>query len=295
MALSTNRITYGIHSLCPFSRVDNLPFGILKVLGGGSISLSSEFEDLFGGSNKFAWASEAKTITSEFTATVKSMPDFLFELYLGATVTTTAADALGTVTSALANVLGTSVLSATVGIASATIEAGSEADLKAGIYVVKAVSPTTVDVYCLTDIDFSEGTDLTYVDDSLKITATPLTIADTSAVVSIPDIGIELTSGSGTIAMTSLDTAMFSVAKAHNGISEISIGSSATTFPEHGLVLLSQKRSNGDLFEIECHKAVGAGFPIALEETVFAIPELTIKLLYDEEKNEVFKIRAMKG
>ena len=65
MGLSTNRIVYGIHSIAPYSRTDYTPYGILKVLGGGSMTLSAEFEDLFGGSNRYAWASEPKTISSE--------------------------------------------------------------------------------------------------------------------------------------------------------------------------------------------------------------------------------------
>jgi hypothetical protein len=78
MGLSENRIVYGIHNIVPYNRTTGLPYGTLKVVGGGTISLSAEYEDLFGGSNKYAWASELKTITAEFTATVKSMPDFQF-------------------------------------------------------------------------------------------------------------------------------------------------------------------------------------------------------------------------
>ena len=293
MGLSENRIVYGIHSICPYRRSDGLPYGILKVLGGGTLALSAEYEDLFGGSNKFAWASEAKTLTSEFTATVKSMPDFLFELFLGASVTTTAASATGTVGS-LTNVKGSSVQDATTGIASVSAKAGSEADLKDGTYVVKAVSSTTVDVYCYTDISFNNGTSTEYVDDALKITETPLTIT-TGVAVEIPDYGLELTGGSGTIGMTTDDTANFEVAAAHNGISDIVFGASATTFPSHGQLCLAQKRSNGDIFEIEIYNAVGAGFPITLEETVFSIPELTIKLQYDSAKDAVAKIRAIAG
>lgn len=294
MGLSNDRIIYGIHSLCPYSRTDYTPYGILKVLGGGSLSLSSEFEDLFGGSNKFAWASEPKTISSEFTATVKSMPDFLFELYLGATVATTAASATGTV-GAIANKKGTSVVDATTGIASVAATGSDEGDLKSGIYVVIATSASDVNLYCLTDIDFASGTDVEYQDDDLTLLATDITIPDSGATVEAGDFGLEFTGGSGTVAMTIGDTAFFSVAKAHGGISEITIGKSTTTFPEHGLVLLSQKRSDGSLFEIEVYKALAAGFPISLEETVFAIPELTIKLLYDSAQNAVAKIRAIAG
>lgn len=293
MSLSNDFIAYGIHSLVPYRRADKLPYGIFKILGGGTISLSAEFEDLFGGSNKYAWASEAKTISAEFTATVKSMPDFLFEVFLGAEVTTTAASATGTA-SALENKKGVSVLDASTGIASVGVKSGSEADLKAGVYVVKAVTPTTVDVYCLTDIEFSNGTDLSYVNDALKITSAPLTIT-ASTPVTIPDTGLELTGGSGTIGMTANDTAVFKAAAAHGGISEIVIGKSAATFPEHGQVALAAKRSNGDMLEIDIHKAVGAGFPVALEETVFSIPELTVKLLYDNQLNRIATFRKILG
>jgi hypothetical protein len=292
MPLSENRIVYGIHSLCPYSRVDGLPYGILKVLGGGALNLTAESEDLFAGSNKFSWASEAKTISSEFSLTVKSMPDFLFELFLGAEVTKTAAAASGTV-STLTNKSGT-LVSATVGVASVGLRSGSTADVKSGIYLVRATTATTVDVYALTDIDFARGVDLSFIDDTLKITTAPLSIT-TAAVVAVPNLGVELTGGSGTIAMTVGATAVFSLAAPHGGMSEITLGKQSTVFPEHGAVCLSQKRSNGDLFEIEIYKQVGQGFPIALEETVFAIPELTCKVLYDAAKDKLATIRAIRG
>ena len=294
MALSDNRIVYGIHSICPYSRTDYLPYGILKVLGGGTLSLSAEYEELFGGSNKFSWATEAKTITSEFTASVKSMPDFLFSLFLGASVSTTAASATGTCGS-IANGKGSSCFDAATGIASAGLKSGSTADLKAGHYIVDVVSSTTVDVYVTSDIEFLNGTDISYQDDLLKITASPLTIT-TGAATEIPNTGIELTGGSGTIDLGTVgNTAYFEVAAAHGGISDITIGQSASTFVEHGQICLAQKRANGDLFEIEIYKAVAAGFPIALEETVFSVPELTVKLQYDSAKDAVAKIRAIKA
>lgn len=295
MAFGYNRINYGIHSIAPFRISDGLPYGILKVLGGGTMTLASEFEELFGGSNKFAWAVEAKTISAEWTASVKSMPDFLFELFLGATVSTTAASATGTV-STLENVKGTSAFKATTGIASVGIKSGSEADLKDGVYIVKAVSATTVDVYALTDIEFKKlgGSALSYLDESLKITSAALTITASTA-VTIPSLGIELTGGSGTIAMVVGDTCRFHVNSAHAGVSEISIGSSATIFPEHRQLCLGQKRANGDVFEMELYRVVGSGMPIPFEEQTFAIPELSMKLVIDSEKDEVAKIRAKRG
>lgn len=296
MSFGYNRINYGIHSICPFRISDGLPYGILKVLGGGTMTLSSEFEELFGGSNKFAWAVESKTISSEWTATVKSMPDFMFELFLGASVVNTAASATGTVGD-LSNVLNASVFEATTGIASLAVKASSEADLKDGVYIIKAVSATTVDIYALTDIEFKKlgaANDLSYLNEELKINDTPLTIVAATA-TEIVGLGVELTGGSGTIGMTIGDTARFSVSSAHAGLSEISIGSGSTIFPEHRQLCLGQKRANGDTFEMELFRVVGSGMPIPFEEQTFAIPELAMKLVQDPCEDKVAVIRAKRG
>lgn len=291
-----NRINYGIHSICPFRISDGLPYGILKVLGGGTLTLSSEIEELFGGSNKFAWAVEAKTISAEWTASVKSFPDFMFELFLGATVTTTSASATGTV-GALSNVKGTSVLSATTGIASVNAISGSEEDLKDGVYIVKAVSATTVDVYYLTDIEAnrSGATNTLTLTEDQKVNASPLTITTASATTNVTDIGVQFVGGSGTIGMTENDTARFNVRSGHAGFSTIDIGQGSTVFPEHRQLCLSQKRANGDTFELELYRVVGSGMPIPMEEQTFAIPELSMRLVQDTTEDKVATIRAKRG
>lgn len=296
MSFGYNRVNYGIHSICPFRISDGLPYGILKVLGGGTMTLSSEFEELFGGSNKFSWAVEAKTISSDWTATVKSMPDFMFELFLGATVEKTAASATGTVGD-LSNVLNATVFEAATGIASVAAKAGSEVDLKDGLYMIKAVSATTIDVYALTDLEFKKlgaANTLSYIDEDLKINDVPLAIVG-GAATEIVGLGVELTGGSGTVGMTIGDTARFSVSSAHSGLSEISIGSSSTTFPEHRQLCLGQKRANGDTFEMELFRVVGSGMPIPFEEQTFGIPELAMKLVQDPCEDKVAVIRAKRG
>lgn len=296
MPFGYNRINYGIHSICPFRISDGLPYGIFKVLGGGTMTLSSEFEDLFGGSNKFAWAVEAKTISAEWTATVKSMPDFMFELFLGASVTTTAASSAGTVAN-FANILNATVLDATTGIATVTAKSGGTADLKDGVYIIRAVSPTTVDIYGLTDIEFKKlgaSNEAVFQDEELKINATPIAIV-MSAAAEIVGLGVEMTGGSGTIGMTVDDTARFEIKSAHNGVSEINIGSASTIFPEHKQLCLSQKRSNGDTFEIELYRVVGSGMPVPLEEQTFAIPELAMKLIQDSVEDKVATIRSKRA
>lgn len=287
-----NRIIYGIHSICPFSIADGTPYGIMKVIGGGTLSLSAEFEELFGGSSKIAWAVEAKTISTEWTATVKMANDFMFELFLGAKVVKTAASATGTVKAA--NVKGAMLAPATVISASATV--GQSANLKSGVYIIKAVTSTSVDVYALTDIEFRKvgsTADASYVDDTLKINSAPIVLADDAA-TTIPELGIELLTAED-FALTVGDTIRVEVSAPHNGVSEIEIGSASTVFPEHRQLCLAQKRSNGDLFEIEMYRVVGSGMPIPLTEQEFSIPEMSMRLVYDSEKDAVAKIRAQRG
>jgi hypothetical protein len=267
------------------------PFGILKVLAGGQINLAAEYEELFGGSQFFPWAIEPKNISPDFSATVKQMEDFMFELYLAATVTTTAASATGTV-STVANQLGTSCVSATVGIASVTLKANQEADMKDGHLVFVVASATTVDVYYSSDLEFKRGNDLSFLDDLLLVEA-GITVPDSGGTVDIANTGLEITGGSGTVNMANTgDTAECIVFSPHGGLSEILIGASGATFPEHNLVCVAGKRSQGDTFEMEIYRALGSGFPISLTEMTFAIPDLTVKLIYDSAEDGIATIRA---
>jgi hypothetical protein len=289
MSLADPRIIYGVHSISPYSRADKTPYGILKVIGSASLALTSDLEQLYAGSNKFAWAAENKTVTTELTAKVKAYPGFLFSLFLGATVTDAAADTAGTV-STLTNFKGTSLKSATTGIASITVKAAQKANLKFGKYVLKVLSATTVGVYLLSDIDIARGTQAVYADDSLLLTLSTVTIAS-AAGTDIDSLGLTLTGGSGTIAMVVGDTASFEVLPPSTKSSQIVVGKSTDSFPNFGALILAQKRATGEMFEIEAHNCVGGGLPIALEENAFSQPELKMTCLYDSALDRVFTIR----
>ena len=289
MSLANPRIIYGVHSISPYSRTDKLPYGILKVVGSANLALSSDLEQLFAGSNKYAWAAENKTVATELTAKVKAYPGFLFSLFLGATVTDASADTAGTV-STLTNFLGTSLMSATTGIASVSVLTASKANLKFGKYVAKVLTSTTIGIYLLSDIDIARGTDAVYTDDTLQLTLSTITIA-TGADADIASLGLKFTGGSGTIGMTIGDTATFDVLPPSSKSSSIVVGKSTDTFPAFGALLLSQKRSTGEMFEIDAHNCVGGGLPINMEENAFSQPELKMTCLYDSALDRVFTIR----
>lgn len=289
MSLSDPRIVYGIHSISPYNRTTKLPYGILKVIGSANLALNSDLEQLYAGSNKFAWAAENKTVSAELTAKVKAYPGFLFSLFLGATVTDVGVDSAGTV-SALTNQNGSSLMSATTGIASIAVKAAQKANLKFGKYVLKVLTSTTVGLYLVSDIDITRGTDVVYTDDNLLVTLTIAAITS-GGTIAMDNVGLELTGGSGTIGMTVGDTASFEVLPPSTKSSSIVVGQSTDTFPAFGALLLSQKRATGEMFEIDAHNCVGGGLPINMEENAFSQPELKMACLYDSSLNRVFTIR----
>ncbi len=289
MALSQPRALFGIHSVSPYSRTDGLFYGTLKVLGGSSLSLSGELVELMGGSSKYAWAIEDAKIDAEMSLKIREYPDFVFELFLGKAPTSNSAEASGNA-SAVANKKGTSVMSATTGITS-SLTVGTAADLKFGKYVIKAASATTVDVYFSSDADLARGSNGTYQNDGLKITASALTVT-ASTPTAIPNFGLSINGGSGTIGMTSGDTATFEVRPVNSKSMTVTIGSSSdSVFPEFGAIVMGQKRGSGEMIEIDALRVKGVGLPLGFEENAFSESEIKAKCFYDAEQDALLKIR----
>ena len=292
-ALSTPRPIFGITSVMAYNRSSYIPYGVVRVTGGGDINLTANRVDLFGGSNKFPWASEATTIDSEFSFTVREFPDFLIELFLGTTASTTAAEASGGVT-ALTNLVGSGVFHATTGIASAAIT--TTADAKYGRYVILVTDAANdlVDIYFQSIVDQNRGADLTFQDDTLLATASDLTIPGSSGTVAIPNTGVTLTGGSGTIDLgDDNDVAYFDVRPPHSGQSIMKVGASGTTFTDFGARMTAAKTSANEIFEIHAWKCNGAGMPLSLTENEYAEAELSLKMLYDSTQDGVFEIIAI--
>lgn len=289
MSLSEPRVFFGVHSVAPYSRSTGLPFGIAKVLASSSLAVSGELVKLNGGSNKWPWAIEDGLLTAEISLNFREYPDFAFELFLGKAPTVNAAEASGSAT-ALTNKNGVSTVDATTGIATVGVKAGSEADLKFTSFIVKVVSPTTVDVYATSDLDFARGADKEFENDALKITASPLTIV-ASTPVEVPGYGVELTGGSGAIAMVADDTAEFSVRPPNTKSTDVVIGATTDFRPEFGMIAMAAQRSDGSMVEFDMYRCKAVGLPIGLNENAFSEAEVTAEAFYDSVKNAVFKMR----
>lgn len=285
MALSSPRILFGVHQFTPYRRSTGDFYGTVRVLASSSLALSGELIQLNGGSNRYPWDIQDGNISAEISLTVKEYPDFLFELFLGKAPTTDTSGTSGAVTT-LAEVRGDLV--STVGLASVTVT--TAADLKFGKYIVKAVSATTVDVFASTDVDFRRGDDMEFVNDALKITVTPLTIV-TDTPVAVPDFGISLTGGSGTIGMTTGDTAEFYVQPVYNSRTEVTIGATSDVFPEFGAIMIGEQKGSGEMVDIEAYRVKAIGLPLGFQEKAFSESEVTAQCFYDSVKNAVLKVR----
>lgn len=288
------RNLFGIHSILLYRLSDGKPYGpALKVLSSGGIDLPADFEDLTGGSEKFVLASEPKTITPEMKITTKDYADYLYEIFMGATVTQNVAELTGNV-SGLANFKGTSVFDPTTGIASVAAKAGSEANLKFGRVLIIQKSATTINFVYSSDINLNEGDDVSIQNDEGELLAADVTVPGVGATVDVLELGLTITGGSGAIAFATGDTAEFEVRRINEGSTIIDIGDSNTAFPEFGAYIYAQKRGSGEMFEIQCYRCIGAGMPHNFEEKVFAQAELTVKVLKDFAKDRVMRIRAIK-
>lgn len=293
MPLSQPKSIFGIHSLTAYNIDTRLPLGTAKVLGGVEISSEGELIPLNGGSSKYPWKVERGLITAEITMTLREYPDFLFETLLGKAVTNNSAESGGSVTT-LANANGMSVVDASTGIASVGVKSGSEADVKFGGYVVKAVTATTVDVYAYSDIDFAQGADTSFENDLLKITATPLTIT-TGAAVEVPNYGVELTGGSGTIGMTADDTATFTARPINSESRTVTVGSSTEVFNDFGLIIAGQRAGDKEMTLVDCFRVASAGMPINFTENAFSEAQVTMQLYRDAVRNGIMEFSSVKS
>lgn len=274
--MPTNKdIVFGVHSVAILDRSNGYrPYtdGVLEVVGKVNMNFSVENINLMGGSNPFPFAVESGAASAEIAMTVRQMNRGMMTAMANA-VTTAISTATGTV-GAAKNTKGTSIVAAT-GITTPSVLTGSEADLKTGVYIIRAMSATTVNVYGTTNIDFvSNGTDVDFQDSDMKLIASNLTVT-TGGDVTVTGFGMKLTGGAGTIAFTTDDCAIFEVVASHTGIKQYSVGTVGSSQPYVGLYFIGQKQADGSNFTVFVPKVKFSGLPLNFTEKAFSEFELT--------------------
>ena len=302
MVAVSKDILFGVHSVAVLDRSNGyLPYtdGLFEIVGNVNANFSYEQVNLMGGSNPFPFATESGAASSEITLTVRQMNQGLLEAASSAlTNVITASTTSGTIGTAV-NTKGTSCISATTGVASVTGLSGSEANLKNGLYMIKVMSATTVNIYAATNIDNLVGTDVEFQDTNFKLLASNLTITASTA-TNVASLGIKLTGGSGTIGMTTNDVAIFEVAPAHQGIKEYSVGLSGNTPPYVGLYFVTGKQADGTVGTFFFPKVKLNGVPVNIEEKQFANFEISGTAIrttdpFNTAQEIVYRAKYVKG
>jgi hypothetical protein len=286
MALSQPRSAFGIDSIAFYNRTSGEFYGApLRVLAGSELNFTGEVIDLVGGSSKFPWGSSEGAITAEVNMTIREYPDYLFNLFLGATATTTALTT-GSVSVGV-NKKGTSIINGTNGISSVIATVGDTADLKTGKYVIKATGAAAADVYVSSTIDVAASL---ITNDLMKIFS--IDVSSTSAV----NAAFGLTFNKiGTPAFVTDDTAEFEVINASAASeSVVTVGASGASFPEFGCLIYAQKQGSAEIFEIDLFKVKAVGMPIVLKEKAYSEYSITGKASYDATKDGVYRLRMIK-
>jgi len=248
----------------------------LVILGEVKSELSQELIDNYGGSNPFPWASAPGKADGSLSITVKQYDVNILKYFApfiaSALTENTSGDAAGATVN-LANVTGTSVFNATTGIASVAPTATLSPVF--GDYILKAVSATTIDVYLDNQLD-----GVSYINDALKINATPITIPGTGGTVTIPSTNITLTGGSGAVAMTIGDMARFNARPINSYNYEFLIAKTGSAFREFGIKIFAEKIGSGYRV-LHLPRVIANGVPINFPEKEWSTFDATLKILFD--------------
>ena len=217
----------------------------------------------------------------ELSLTFREYPDFVYQVFLGAPAVTNAAEAGGSASSP-ENKSG-ALIEATTGIADISVEAGAEADLKTTKYIVKAVGAATIDVFSAHSAAF--------LSDDLKI-ASAILVPDAGGTVSIPGTGLEITGGSGTVALSVGDTAAVETKAINSSSYDVTVGATADSVPDFGAIVVSAK-DGGALTELDLYRCRAGGLPISLNENAYSEASVTAECYYDSVRDGVFSMRRV--
>jgi hypothetical protein len=278
MAIVETNKRFGVHSMMLHDISNGFrPYqnSFIKILNNFNINSTTEMISLNGGSRKDAWAAEDGLRTNEISLSVSQFEPAMFQQFAGAVMTQISASATGSIVNALINTKGTSMVDATTGFASVGVKSSDEADLKTGNYFVVATGAATFNLYIDTDLQFNRGTDVNFQDQTYKLLASDLTLPGSDGTVDASDYGLEFTGGSGTIALTEGDVAMFTVSPPHSGINKYSVGEIGEGSNYVGVTCWSEVQSDGSVDGIILPKVKFSGLPLNFTAKEFATADIT--------------------
>jgi hypothetical protein len=277
---------FGISSIALYNRKTMLPVALMEIVGAASFGFTPEYADLKGGSQFFPYDSAISDIKTDISITAREYSPETEKEFLGGVSTILAAETEGSI-SEFGNAKGTSIKNATEGIASiSVIPTTGAANLKTGLYTIKAVDADTIDIYEHQIIDNIRGSEITPDENACVIKNIDVS-GSTTAVASL---GIQLVKGSGTLSFEPGDTASFFVRKPNSSSSIVEFGQSSPSFKEYGLLCYGQLQGEGSISMVQIYRALLGGMPIDFKEKAWSEWQGTVKALYDSSKGAVGRI-----
>lgn len=285
MPLSNPVGMYGIQQATIIDRTTKAMFAML-VLGDFDNQNNEPLVPLYGGGSPYPWDVASGHADAKLKMNVKQY-DLNALKYLGGSISTSftensSGEASG-YASGLTNEVGTSISNATTGVASIGIQSGQNPVF--GNYLLKAASATTVDVYLDNQLD-----GVSYVDDTLKITSSPLTVPGTGGNVNIPNTGLKIVGGSGTVAFTTADIASFSARPQNAYNYEYQGGVPGVSKPEFMLRIFTEKLGGNKYRYIEYPRVKANGVSFKNKEKNWSDFETELMVLFDSAKNYAWKV-----
>lgn len=277
---------FGAKALIIYNRKTFVPLGIYRAISTMEFTREVEAVPLTGGHHNGPFAVEAGEPVNAFAGTVMEFPNFAYTALDNATKADTLGEDLTGFVGNIANKSGTSIVDATVGIASVSIISGSEnlVPFSKAIVVKGTAVANEVDVYLLGDTASGEIP----VTDELTLLEAGVVIPDTAGTIDIAAYGLRFTSGSGTIALVDGDTAYFESRPANTKVTKITMADNSD-IKTVGMLFVWPKSSEGVQTIADFPKVSIAGSGFGGSTRSFGETEIAGTPLIDvDSNNELF-------
>ncbi len=279
--MSTNALipltNFGVHQVTFTDIVDPSIMGTGKIIDNVTPDNNQEMIDLTGGSSAYPWASAPGLASGEIALVLKQYDAAILKFLNSnladeSNIIENSSGEAGGNTSVIINGKGISVVSVT-GIDLIAVDGATVNSLAFGDYAARAVSATTIDLFLNTDISGKAP----YIDENLKITATPITLPGSGATVI--SNGIEFTSGASATALVVGDVATFSIRPVNTYNLTNFIGKLGAA-PKEFTVDIFSENVNGRIRQATYPRVIAAaGGNLKFLTKEFSMIETTLKIL----------------
>jgi len=257
---------------------------LFTVLGEGGLERSIEMIELTGGNYQGAVKAEPGLPSNSFSAVVRQISNGMFKVLENATITETAADSSGYVSSA-SNVVGTTL--------AAKITPSIISDKKANLPYGRVILEITSSTKCKIIVQGSmvsgpvgwKDEDGTVVDDiAISVGGT----------VTVNDLGLSFAVASGAV-LTQGDSIAVDVRPVNtNGSSSIKVGGSSG-IQEKGIMIVYPRQSDGSIYRAWIPRVAMQGVGLPFAERAFAETTINGKPLIDSTEQCLYTLDYIKA